>query len=192
MFDKKFVIGMAFGSFLTIVLIVVASVAAYPALYKYSLKKNEEKLAAPPIPGTVAADFDWNLAGLDGEALDFSTLKGEVTFVTFWSPECPFCVIEMGYIQELYDTISEEGVVFVCATAETYREDAKEYAAERGLTMPLYTYEGGAPAIYKHRITPAAFIIGRDGKIAWSHEGAAKWNDDTTVQFLRGLLIKDE
>ncbi len=186
--DGKLIIGMALGSFLTVVLLVVASIV----LYQYGLNKNEEKLVAPPVPGTIAADFDWKLTSLDGDALDFSTLNGEVIFVTFWSPECPFCMIEMGYIQELYDAIAKEGVHFVCATSDKYREQSKTYAAERGLTMPLYTYEDGAPAVYKHRITPAAFIIGRDGKIAWSHEGAAKWSDETTVQFLRGLLIKEE
>ena len=190
--SRKFLIGMALGSFLTIVLLVGASVIAYPFAYKYSMKKNEENLTAPPVPGTNDADYDWKLKGIDGEALDLASLKGEVIFVTIWSPECPFCVIEMGYIQELYDVIAEEGVVFVCATSDKYREETKTFASERGMTMPLYTYEGGAPATYKHRITPAAFIIGRDGKIAWSHEGAAKWNDESTVQYLRGLLIKKD
>lgn len=186
--SRKLLIGMALGSFLTILLLAVASVG----LYKYGVNSNEAKLVAPPLPGMVDANYDWNLLGLDGETLDFTSLKGEVIFVTIWSPECPFCVIEMGYIQELHDKIAPEGVVFVCATSDKYREETKTYAAERGLTMPLYTYEGGAPATYKHRITPAAFIIGRDGKIAWSHEGAAKWSDDSTVQYLRGLLIKKD
>lgn len=183
---------MALGSFLTIVTLVVLLAVAYGPLSKYALKKNEEDLAAPPVPGSMSADFAWTLNSLGGENLDFESLRGEVVFVTFWSPECPYCVIEMGYIQELHDAIAEEGVAFVCVTAETYGDSAREFAAERGLTMPLYTYEGEAPSVYKHRITPAAFIIGRDGKIAWSHEGAARWNDETTIQYLRGLLIKKD
>ncbi len=186
--DAKFLIGMALGSLLTIVLAVVVSLV----LYQQGMKKSEANLLAPPVPGTLSADYDWKLATLEGNAFDFSTLRGEVVFVTFWSPECPYCVIEMGYIQKLYDEIADDGVKFVCATSAHYLEETKKYAAERGLTMPLYTYLDKAPAVYKHRITPAAFIIGRDGKIAWSHEGAAKWNDETTVHFLRGLLIKEE
>jgi len=190
--DAKLLIGMGLGSFLTIVLLVLAVVAITVGGYQYALDKNEKNLKAPPLPGSMIADFDWDLSAFDGTALSFASLKGEVIFVTFWSPECPHCVIEMGYIQELYDVIAEEGVKFVCATADKYRDSAKDYAEKRGLTMPLYSFEGGAPTVYTHRITPAAFIIGRDGKIAWSHEGAAKWSDESTVQYLRGLLIKDE
>jgi len=188
MIDAKFLIGTAFGSFSTIVLLIVASIV----FYQYGMNRKDAPLEAPPVPGMTAADFDWELTALDGAALSFSSLEGDVIFVTFWSPECPHCVIEMGYIQELYDVIASEGVAFVCATADKYRDKATDYAKKRGLTMPLYSYEGGAPSVYKHRITPAAFIIGRDGKIAWSHEGEAKWNDDTMVQYLRGLLIKEE
>jgi thiol-disulfide isomerase/thioredoxin len=188
MFNANLLIGIALGFVLSIVLLVISSIA----IYRYGLQQKEAELVAPPVPGVMTADFDWDLSGLDGSALSLSSLEGDVIFVTFWSPECPHCVIEMGYIQELYDIIAAEGVAFVCATADQYRDSAKDYATKRGLTMPLYSYKGGAPAVYKHRITPAAFIIGRDGKIAWSHEGAAKWSDDTMVQYLRGLLIKKE
>lgn len=190
--DARLIIGMALGSFLTVMLLIAAIAVSYFGYYDYAMKRNEENLGAPPIPGTKAADFDWSLTSLEGEPLEFASLKGDVIFMTFWSPECPHCKIEMGYIQELYDAIAEEGVRFVCATSDKYREQSQQYIAERGLTMPFYTYEGGAPGVYKHRITPAAFIIGRDGTIAWSHEGAARWSDESTIQYLRGLLIKDE
>jgi len=192
--NASFIIGMAAGAFAMFMLLVVAAVGltiAYPALQKASIEKLEEDLEAPPVPGTVSADFDWQLTALDETELALEDLKGEVIFVTFWKPDCPFCAAEMESIQALHDIIAEDGVQFVCATAEKNREGAKTFAEEYVVTMPLYTYEGSTPSVYKHRLTPAAFIIGRDGNIAWKQEGAAKWDDDVMVQYLRGLLVKE-
>jgi peroxiredoxin len=193
-FDSSFLIGMAAGVAATLILLIVAAAGlafAYPSLRKAAIAETEKNLEAPPLPGTVQADFNWQLTALDGTSLSLESLEGDVIFVTFWSPECPYCVAEMGSIQGLYEIIAEDGVRFVCATSDKYRAGVETFAEEYAVTVPLYTYEGGAPEVYKHRVTPAAFIIGRDGRIAWKHEGAAKWDDEVMVQYLRGLLVKE-
>jgi thiol-disulfide isomerase/thioredoxin len=187
--DKKLLAGLVLGAVLAIAVGGALSAMGYMSVRFASSKQAPIKLEAPPVPGTTDADFDWKLTSLTDKALDFASLKGQVIFVTIWSPECPFCVAEMGYIEKLYEEMADEGVVFVCATPEKYAEAALEHAVRTQLSLPLYTYPGELPASYTFRITPATFIIDRNGKIAWSHEGAAKWNDDATVQYLRGLLI---
>jgi cytochrome oxidase Cu insertion factor (SCO1/SenC/PrrC family) len=92
-FDSSFLIGMAAGVAATLILLIVAAAGlafAYPSLRKAAIAETEKNLEAPPLPGTVQADFNWQLTALDGTSLSLESLEGDVIFVTFWSPECPY------------------------------------------------------------------------------------------------------
>jgi hypothetical protein len=46
---------------------------------------------------------------------------------------------------------------------------------------------GAGPAARRCRRSNATFILGPDGRVAFSHTGAARWDDDSALAFLRSL-----
>ena len=63
-----------------------------------------------------------------------------------------------------------------------------DLVVEHDLTMPIYTYEGERPELYGINTVPFTFILAPDGTVAMRYKGAARWDDNATVEFMRGLL----
>jgi thiol-disulfide isomerase/thioredoxin len=111
-----------------------------------------------------------------------------VVFLNFWATWCPPCVGEMPSIQRLYDTLKdEEGVVFVCVSDEE-PDTVRKFVEEKGYTFPVYTMEGERPEDFRGRGIPTTFILSQDGKISFRHIGSAKWDDQSSIDFIKNLL----
>ena len=186
--NRSFFLGAAAGGVITLVGLILLAI-----LLKDAGRHTLRAQMKPPLPPAQAeAFYDWDLTSVDGDAFALSELKGRVVFLTLWSPDCPYCVAQLPLIQKLSDLIAGEGVEFVLVCPEKYRDKAVDKADLDAIRLPLYTYSGELPETYKHHTTPATFILDADGMVAWAHEGPARWDDEATVHYLRGLLIKRE
>jgi cytochrome c biogenesis protein CcmG, thiol:disulfide interchange protein DsbE len=105
---------------------------------------------------------------LEGEAVQLSSLKGQVVIVNFWASWCSPCRIEMPAIQKIYATYHDLGVE-VLAVNTTNQDDpgnVGQFVSERGLTFPiLLDYEGAVARRYAVRALPTTYIVGKDGII---------------------------
>jgi len=149
-------------------------------------KTLESRLEAPSFPSTTLVDYDWVVQSLDGQDFKMADVKGKVVFLNFWATWCSPCVAEMPSIQRLYEKLKGEGVLFVCISNEESSK-VSGFAREKGFTFPIYTMHGAPPAVFKTRGIPATFILSPDGKIAFKHIGSAKWDDDKSIDFIKGL-----
>jgi len=198
-FNRDFSLGIGAGIVITIfVLLLVVLYYMFswwlPGGNIFSSKKTSDKgktlesrLEAPYYPSTTLADYDWTVKSLDGQDFKMADIKGKVVFLNFWATWCPPCVDEMPSIQRLHEKLKDEGVVFVCISNEETSK-VSGFAREKGFTFPIYTMRGVPPAIFKTRGIPATFILSPDGKIAFKHIGSAKWDDDKSVDFIKGLV----
>lgn len=198
-FNRDFLLGVGAGIVITIfVLLLVVLYYMFswwlPGGNIFSSKKTSDKgktlesrLEAPYYPSTTLADYDWTVKSLDGQDFKMADTKGKVVFLNFWATWCPPCVTEMPSIQKLHEKLKEDGVVFVCISNEEASKVTR-FAREKGLTFPIYTMRGAPPAIFKTRGIPATFILSPDGKIAFKHIGSAKWDDDKSIDFIKGLI----
>jgi len=150
-------------------------------------KTLESRLEAPSFPSTTLADYDWSVQSLDGQDFKMADVKGKVVFLNFWATWCPPCVAEMPSIQRLHEKLKDEGVIFVCISNEEASK-VNQFAKEKGFTFPIYTMHGAPPLVFKTRGIPSTFILSPDGKIAFKHIGSAKWDDDNSIDFIKGLM----
>jgi len=81
----------------------------------------------------------------------------------------------------------DKGVVFLCVTQEDY-ETVNRFVKEQSYTFPVYLLAGNLPESFKTDIIPATYILSPDGKVAFKHTGAAKWDDQASVAFLESLI----
>jgi predicted dithiol-disulfide oxidoreductase (DUF899 family) len=90
----------------------------------------------------------------------------------------------MPSIERLASRVADADVAFACVTREPM-EKVRAFIEKRGWKLPVYRIEGEPPALFETRSIPATFIIAGDGTVAMRHIGAARWDTDEIVAFLR-------
>lgn len=179
--NKHFLLGFVLGGVCGVA-VLIGGVYAYAYLI---FEKKPVSVSRPVLPMALEAEFDWSIQTLAGETHHFSEFKGTVIFLTFWRPGCPHCESELPFLQDLYDKIQDDDIAFVTVVVRN-ADGALDLIAELDLTFPIYTLEDDRPKMYKTGV-PSTFIISPDGRIAFRNRGAARWNDDTSIAFMRGL-----
>ncbi len=118
-----------------------------------------QKPAAPLVRGVDVA----------GKPFALSDWRGHPVLVDFWATSCPGCVEEMPRLVALYRQYHPAGFELV-AVAMNYDDAAQvqRFAAEQHLPFTVVIDAQGdiAHAFGDIRLTPTAFLIDKEGKIA--------------------------
>jgi thiol-disulfide isomerase/thioredoxin len=125
---------------------------------------------------------------LDGEVVAFSRFSDKVLVLNFWATWCAPCIAEMPSLARLREKTAGLPVHVACITRED-REVVRTFLERRELNTPIYLLRGEAPACFDSRAVPATYIISRGGLIAFRHIGAAAWDAESVVAFVRGLAV---
>jgi len=188
---KRFLWGIATG--MVAMLLLEAGVLTTFALWsRRSPAQIAETLQAPPIPATWQADFNIHLKPADAEMEPFATLKGRPIFLAFFNPDCDSCKAELSAIQHLADQVRDTDTAFVLVSHKKDEKAAKRTMHEYEITVPLYVLEGEKPRVYQSSSIPSAFLIDRNGAIAFRHVGPARWNDKAVVDFVHRMAAPTE
>lgn len=134
-----------------------------------------------------AEQFTWPLRTLDGKEVRLSKFKGKVLFVNLWATWCGSCIAEMPSLQRLYDSLKDEPIAFLMITNENAKT-VRRFVNSEGFTAPVYLTGGRIPSVFQTGFIPATFILDGEGRIRFRHIGMARWDDESNVQFLRGLM----
>ncbi len=135
--------------------------------------------------GISPANYQFSVVSSEGELIDFSDLKNKVVFLNFWATWCPPCVAEMPGIQQLYESVDREDIVFVMVSADQEPEKAVDFIKRKGYTFPVYFVDGAVPPAYQTTSIPTTFVISPKGKIVYKKEGLANYNTEAFQQFLQ-------
>lgn len=133
-------------------------------------------------------DYQWQLVDLDGNPMDFRSLKGEVVLVNVWATWCPPCVAEFPSFVKLHRDYGEKVAFLFVARDEP--EKVKAFLERKGYGLPAYFEVSNPPREFSGSSIPATYIIGRTGKIAVDEKGAANWNSRQTRELLDALLLE--
>ena len=182
---KSFALGFAVG-LVFVLLLEWTGVLVLARLHRKSPQELATRLAPPPLPSTLDADYALALQTLEGAPFNFASLKGKTVFLGFWNPDCATCQAELPSIQTLYDKVKGDKVAFVLAAVTGSQQEALNVATEYKLTVPLYRVQGSLGSLYKTSV-PSTFVISPEGKIAFKHEGPARWDGEGVVRFILAL-----
>jgi len=180
-FSSPFVHGIivgVFGGLGTVVLILTVVMRRLKG-------RMERNLAPPPLPAE-SWDYSVELEDLTGERIAGVDFKGQVLILNFWATWCAPCVAEMPSLVRLHEAAADLGVNMACVTKES-QDVVSKFVKRRGISAPIYLLAGDPPAQFQTRGIPATFILDKNGMIALRHVGAASWNDESVVNFVRGL-----
>ena len=186
-FPSPFVHGLVIGALAGFV-VWLAVVAGAILFFKRLRERAEAGLRPPPLPSS-SWDYAMEAETLDGEVVPFSKFQGRVLILNFWATWCAPCLAEIPSLERLRGLSADLDVEMACVTRES-REVVEKFLAKRKLDVPIYFLRGETPAVFGSRGIPATFILDRTGQIALRHVGAAQWDDERVVAFVRGLAAK--
>ncbi len=112
---------------------------------------------------------EFTLRDLEGHTVEFSSLRGPVTVVTFIATQCPVSNSYNDRMNAIYKDYSARGVKFVFVNANR-TEPAAEVAqhAKAHLVFPVYKDPDNAAADkFGASVTPEAFVIDSAGVIRY-------------------------
>ena len=149
---------------------------------------NDERLDYPSLPLQPPDPYAWSFQSLDGAEVSLADFRGKVLFINRWATWCGPCRVEMPSMQNLYDEFKDDDrIAFVFVSGEDL-ETIQGFADENGYTFPMYGAAGeDTPRPLQSGGIPYTVILTRDGQVAYSHTGYAKWDTEKTKDFLRAL-----
>jgi len=148
-------------------------------------KRIGAHLQPPPLPVSVF-DYAWTVQDLAGATVPMSRYSGRVLVLHLWATWCGPCLAELPTLQRLQAATSDLDVALLCLSPEK-AEPVRGFVKKHGLTLATLLFEGTAPPCFGGRAIPATFVLDKAGTIVMRHVGAARWDDPSVVNFIRGL-----
>ena len=197
-FNKYYFAGLGSGIVLTILVIVIFAYIQFKQISQ-DVGTMTYQLPLPTFPTSSQrsiygqVDYSWSLQSLEGTEVELSQFRGKVIFLNLWATWCGPCVAEMPSIQELYNLVGDEGIVFLMISDED-RETVGDFVEKEGFSFPVYLSQNKIfddddfPDLLKTRGIPTTYIIDSDGWVIFRHVGSAKWDDESCRDFLQSLI----
>lgn len=130
------------------------------------------------------ADYNFKLKDLEGNEKSLSDFKGKVIFMNIWATWCPPCIAEMPNIQELYNKIDNEDIVFVMLSMDNDLSKVQRYVDKKEYTFPVYMAASRVPEVFRAPSIPTTMVISPEGKIISKKVGMANYNKKSFINFL--------
>lgn len=162
-----------------------------------AVERDDFRLAAPSGYVTTSSDLpgaqvgnpapDWQLTTHTGEPLSLQQLRGKVVVMDFWNSSCYLCHNMMPGIQALHEELRGQDVVILGFNIWE-QGDAAAYWRERGFTYPFLPQSDDVAQRYGVVVQPSVVVVGKDGKVVFSQNGAVPDRKASIRAAIQGAL----
>jgi mono/diheme cytochrome c family protein/peroxiredoxin len=145
---------------------------------------------SPETAGGQAPDLD--LLDTAGGSSSLARFRGKVVLLVFWETTCLPCLKKLPGLERLADEFHSRGVAVlaVCLDAEDAKA-VRDAGSRRVKSLPLYRDARGLARLrYDVQALPAAFLIGREGRLLGGGHGPADWAGEEARALLRACLTE--
>ncbi len=140
----------------------------------------------------VAKKFNYNftIKDLDGNVIDVKEFKGRTIFLNLWATWCGPCRMEMPSIQNLYNQVDKEKIMFIMLSIDQQGDlgKVKSYIKDKEFTFPVYTPASILPNQLQVGMIPSTFVVNPEGRIVASETGAANYDTPEFKALLEKLV----
>ncbi len=126
----------------------------------------------------------------DGQWIALDGFPGQVVFINFWGTYCPPCVEELPELQEVYETLQDEGFVVLGLNAEEKPEKVQAFVQEKGITFPIVISDDATiNPIFHLKHMPTTWFVDKHGILRGKIEG--QMSKAMALKIARQLLAED-
>jgi peroxiredoxin len=154
-------------------------------------------LAALALPAYGQALKEWKggatpaleLEDVEGKVHRLADYKGKVVLLNFWATWCAPCREEMPSMQSLGDSLKSRPFAVLAVNVGEGARAARDFGEKMALRFPiLLDRDMTTTRAWSARVLPASYVIGPDGKVAYSYLGAIDWNSPEVKEKLERLM----
>lgn len=118
----------------------------------------------------VAAGFAAGPARAAG--LDLGAYRGKVVYLDFWASWCTPCRLSFPWMNDIQEARSRNGLVIIAVNVDHDRAAAQEFLQATNPEFKIvYDPDGAIAKQYNFKDMPTSVLIGRDGRMRYTHEG---------------------
>jgi thiol-disulfide isomerase/thioredoxin len=129
-----------------------------------------------------------DLAGLEGQPWQLSSLRGSPVLLNFWATWCEPCRAEMPALQQLARDHREQGLQVIAANFKEGEATVRRFLQATPLELPvLLDREGAAAKAFDVHIFPSTIGIDRKGQARFVVTGEFDWSSPLAARWLAEL-----
>ncbi len=170
--------------FLVLMALFVFLFVFYKGFKKIPLFRAPEKISKPEIAGVKAKDF--LLEDIDGELVRLSSYEDKQPVILFfWTTWCPYCLIEMSELNDLYPKFKNLGIELLCINVRENKRKIQHYLSLHRTECRILQ-DTDARVAYDYRLIglPTFVLINREGFVIFKNNYFPK-------EGYRKLLLED-
>jgi len=150
-------------------------------------------ICASVLTPVFAADTppDFSLPTLEGGNVQLSQHKGEVVYVDFWATWCAPCRKSLPWMEQMHEKYKDLGFTIIGVNMDGKADVAQKFARANGVKFTIARDPKGKIAeAFGVRGMPSSYLIGRNGKIIYSHEGFRSSDKSSLEQHFKKALAQ--
>ncbi len=114
---------------------------------------------------------DFALSGLPAP-VQLSKLKGQWVYLDFWASWCPPCRQSFGWMNEMHDRYTAQGLRVVAVNVDKQASDAEAFLRQTPARFTVvFDNTGQTPKAYGIKVMPTSMLLNPQGQIVWVHTG---------------------
>jgi peroxiredoxin len=144
---------------------------------------NNAARKQPLTTGDIAPN--WRLPTTKGDTLSLTGFRGNLVLLDFFVVSCPPCVGIVPALTSLHKKYKEQGLRVIGQDVLDSQKTLHDFIVRHNIEYPLLLSNKNITHAYNISGYPTTYLIGKDGKILFSHVGGY---DQTTLKKLDNLI----
>ncbi len=142
-------------------------------------------------PGDYAPEVSLPALANGSDMISLEDYRGQVVYLDFWASWCGPCRLSFPELERLYQGLRSQGFTVLAVNVDEASELAFEFLQKYPASFPvLHDPVGDTPRRYGIKGMPTAFILDREGRVLYVHEGFRKGDGQEIERLLTEAILK--
>lgn len=121
--------------------------------------------------------------------LDLDAYRGKVVYLDFWASWCTPCRLSFPWMNEVQEARSRNGLVIIAINVDHDRAAAQDFLQATNPEFKIvYDPDGSIASRYNFKDMPTSVLIGRDGRVRYTHAGFMRNREQSYLADIDVLL----